>query len=198
MATKTKGGEKEQRTNPARWLKAAWHPLQVRALTILTERVASPKEIAADVGEPVVSTVAYHVRELEKRGLIELVRTEQRRGATEHFYKAVVRPMLDTGKWPKAKREKASALAMQLFLQDVAGAMEAGTFDEYRERHLSRAPLTLDRQGFLDLAAAQDDLLERALEIQAESDQRRAESQEPGQRVTGFMATFTMPPVETV
>ena len=159
MATKA-----QKKTNPARWLKAAWHPLQVQALTILTERVASPKEIAATVGEPVVSTVAYHVNELKKRGLIELVNTAQRRGATEHFYKAVVRPMLDTGEWPKAKREKASALAMQLFLQDVTAGMEAHTFDEYPQRHLSRAPLNLDEQGFLDLAEAQDELRLAAIE----------------------------------
>lgn len=177
-----------------RWLKASWHQTQIQALIIFTERVASPKEVAAEIGEPVVSRVAYHVNELLKRGLIEPVGTESRRGATEHFYKAKVRPAFATEEWEQPEREEASKMAFQLFLQDVSLAMEAQTFDERKERHLSRSPLCLDHQGFLDLVAEQDRLLRRTLEIQAESDARRLETGEEGTRVSSLMATFTMPP----
>ena len=36
-------------------------------------------------------SVSYHVRALHKLGAIRLVRTRQRRGATEHFYTTAVR-----------------------------------------------------------------------------------------------------------
>ena len=36
-------------------------------------------------GEP-LGNVSYHVRQLEKAGLIELVAVKQRRGALEHYY----------------------------------------------------------------------------------------------------------------
>lgn len=191
MATRT--GSRTQNGSRPRWLKTNWHPVQVQALTILTERVASPKQIAEKIGEPLVRNVSYHVRELEKAGLVELVFTKPRRGATEHFFKATVRPSYDSENWTKAEREEVSKLILQLFLHDVAIATEAETFDVEPERHMSRAPLCLDRQGWLDLVAEQDRLLDRSLEIQAESDERRTGSGEDGKRVTALMASFTMP-----
>jgi DNA-binding transcriptional ArsR family regulator len=188
------GGSAIKPEASSRWLKAMWHPTRVRALTILTERVASPKEIAAEIGEPVVGNVSHHVNALAEDGLVELVDTKQRRGATEHFYRGTVLPAYASEEWEQSEREEVSKLILQLFLHDVSEAVEAKTFDTHPERHLSRSPLFLDRQGFLDLAADQDRACERAQEIQAESDARRLESGEEGSRVIGMMASFTMPP----
>ena len=44
---------------------AVAHPLRIEALSILTERAASPKELAAELGLP-VGNISYHVRELER------------------------------------------------------------------------------------------------------------------------------------
>src|SRR3954453_18140561 len=71
----------------AQLIKAAGHPVRARALSIMAFKPSSPKEIADALGLP-VANVAYHVRELEKAGLIELVEKRKRRGATEHFYLA--------------------------------------------------------------------------------------------------------------
>jgi DNA-binding transcriptional ArsR family regulator len=59
----------------------------VRALAILTEREASPSELAEELGEP-LGNVSYHVRLLHELGLIDLVGTTPRRGAIEHHYRA--------------------------------------------------------------------------------------------------------------
>lgn len=67
------------------------HPLRARALAILDERVASPKELALELGAP-LGVIAYHVRVLGSLELIELVDQTQRRGAVEHRYTAVPRP----------------------------------------------------------------------------------------------------------
>lgn len=50
----------------------------------------SPRELAARLGEQ-LSALSYHVRVLAECEAIELVRTEQIRGSTQHFYRAVVR-----------------------------------------------------------------------------------------------------------
>lgn len=47
---------------------------------------AGPKELAKQLGLP-LPNVAYHVTILRDAGLIELVRTEPRRGAVAHFYR---------------------------------------------------------------------------------------------------------------
>jgi len=74
-----------------RLIKALGHPVRVRALEVLSERVASPSELAKELREP-LGNVAYHVKILEENDAIELVRTAPVRGALEHFYRANIRP----------------------------------------------------------------------------------------------------------
>jgi DNA-binding transcriptional ArsR family regulator len=76
------------------------HPVRVRALAVLNQRVASPSELAAEQEAP-VGDVAYHVRVLRELGMIQLVSTRQVRGATQHFYRSVDQPHLDDELWGK-------------------------------------------------------------------------------------------------
>lgn len=68
------------------------HPLRVSILEVLSlddgGRTLSPKELSQELQAP-LSTVNYHVTELRKSGLLEIVGEEQVRGAIEHFYRAV-------------------------------------------------------------------------------------------------------------
>ncbi len=174
-------------------------------MTILTERVASPAAIAQTINldtnlaiEP--GLVSYHVKALVKAGLVELVRTSQVRGATEHFYRAVQRPLLYTGEWtalPGEDRRVLSELAMSLVVHDVVRAFDAGTFDSRLDRYLTRLPMNLDEQGWEDLSKAQDEMLQRAFDIQAESNERRRESDKPAIRAISVMTTFEAAPAET-
>jgi DNA-binding transcriptional ArsR family regulator len=84
------GAESSKEANlDRRLIKALGHPIRVRALEILNARVASPSELAKELGEP-LGNVAYHVKILEENDAIELVRTAPVRGALEHFYRASV------------------------------------------------------------------------------------------------------------
>ena len=68
------------------------HPLRPQILDVLVRRgEASPNEIATELGVP-LGTLSYHTRLLRDHGWIELVREVPRRGAVEHFYRAVVQP----------------------------------------------------------------------------------------------------------
>src|SRR3954454_4021688 len=76
---------------PVNWellARATAHPLRVSILEILGidgGRVLSPSDLSRELQIP-LSNTNYHVTELAKSGLIELVRERQVRGATEHFY----------------------------------------------------------------------------------------------------------------
>jgi DNA-binding transcriptional ArsR family regulator len=69
--------------------RATAHPLRVSILEILSldgGRTLSPTDLSRELQIP-LSNTNYHVTELAKAGLIELVRQRQVRGATEHFYR---------------------------------------------------------------------------------------------------------------
>jgi DNA-binding transcriptional ArsR family regulator len=66
--------------------KALSNELRAKALTLISEGIASPKLIAAELDLD-LRNVAYHVRVLKRLGCIELVETEKRRGAVEHLYR---------------------------------------------------------------------------------------------------------------
>jgi DNA-binding transcriptional ArsR family regulator len=77
---------------PVNWeqlARATAHPLRVSVLEILGidgRRSLSPTELSRELQIP-LSNTNYHVTELAKAGLIELVHQRQVRGATEHFYR---------------------------------------------------------------------------------------------------------------
>ena len=77
---------------PVNWerlARATAHSLRISILEILGidgGRVLSPSDLSRELQIP-LSNTNYHVTELAKAGLIELVRERQVRGATEHFYR---------------------------------------------------------------------------------------------------------------
>src|SRR3954463_5106013 len=86
------GRPRENRSIPVNWerlARATAHPLRVSILEILgidNGRVLSPSDLSRELQIP-LSNTNYHVTELAKSNLIELVRERQVRGATEHFYR---------------------------------------------------------------------------------------------------------------
>lgn len=162
--------------------KAFAHPLRVQILIILNERVASPNLLAQELDQS-LNLVAYHVRVLEKYDCIELVDTKQRRGATEHFYRATRRQFLSDSEWarmPESLRPGLSGAMLKSVFDDIEEAMTQGTLDEVEDRHLSRTPMVVDKQGWADVAALLSETLDRVLEIQAEASERLANSEETG------------------
>ena len=71
---------------------ALGHPMRRQILRemIDTSGEISPRELAARLSEQ-LSALSYHVRVLAECRAVELVRTEQIRGSTQHFYRAVVK-----------------------------------------------------------------------------------------------------------
>lgn len=157
-----------------RLAKALSHPMRTRILAILNERVASPNEISEQIHER-LPNVSYHVRALQDLGCIELVSTAQRRGAIEHYYRAVVRPFFTDRDWrklPQSGRQAVSDVALQMIWEDVSDAISAGTFEARPDRHLSRTVLELDETGWKELTELLNHALDETEKIQARSAER--------------------------
>jgi DNA-binding transcriptional ArsR family regulator len=157
-----------------RLAKALSHPMRARILTILNERVASPNEISELIDER-LPNVSYHVRVLLDLGCVELVSTAQRRGAIEHYYRAVVRPFFTDRDWkklPRSGRQAISDVGLQMIWEDVSDAIKQGTFEKRSDRHLSRSALELDEAGWKELSELLAGLLEQAKRIESRSAER--------------------------
>src|SRR4051794_36119238 len=159
--------------------KALAHPLRVQLLALLNEGVASPNELAKKLNEP-LTNVSYHVRMLHDLGCIELVDTEPRRGALEHYYRAIMRPFFADRDWkklPKNTRGSISDATLQFVWDDAAEAIKSGLFDEREDRHLSRSVLCVDEQGWEQLNDLLVETLDQAMQIQADAAGRAAKEE---------------------
>jgi DNA-binding transcriptional ArsR family regulator len=178
----------------ARLLKAFTHPLRVAILARLDEEVLSPKELAREF-ETSLPVVSYHVRELERTGLIELVRTAPRRGAVQHWYRARVGEQLTEQDWAamsaRTRREVVS-VALARLEAAIASASEQGGLDR-ADVQLGRETLQLDEQGFEALAALVRGIRERLHEISTAATARLAAAQTEPLHATLSLMLFEGP-----
>ena len=154
--------------------KALAHPLRVRILTSLHKGISSPNQLAQELGEP-LGNVSYHVKTLLEFDCVELVKTEPRRGAVEHFYRATERAFFSDSDWekiPASARKGISGAVLEMIGQDSTEALVAGTIDARKDSHVSRTPLVLDEEGWTELNKLLGETLDRALKIQDEAGSR--------------------------
>src|SRR4051795_11684866 len=158
-----------------RLAKALSHPLRPRILQRLDEGgVASPNQLAEALGER-LGNVSYHVRILRGLGFVELVRTEPRRGALEHFYRATVRPWLDDEQWaalPRGFRARTLGRSLSEILEQAATASQEGGFDG-PETHVGHVVLALDAAGMTEVRALLTATLEAARQVAVKSASRQ-------------------------
>jgi DNA-binding transcriptional ArsR family regulator len=176
-------------------LKAISHPIRIEVLRILNTRVASPNELSRELGES-LSNVSYHFKDLRRDGCIELVDTQPRRGAVEHYYKAKVAPLHDDKSWAKltkTTRSDITAVTLRGAFGEAVRALNAGTFDARKDRHLSWLPMEVDEQGWQELVERQTEWLEEVERIKTEAAQRLAEEGKSGQPVVAAMMGFEAP-----
>ncbi|HXS34639.1 MAG TPA: winged helix-turn-helix domain-containing protein [Solirubrobacterales bacterium] len=167
------------------------HPLRTRILAILNERVSSPNQLSKELHEG-LSQVSYHVEKLKKLGLIEMVKTEPRRGAVEHFYRGVRQILVPRGAWKDLPSSILSGITAQIlenFFDDAQGSIEAGIFDD-PDSYAGWSPLILDREGFKRIDELANEFLEAIFDVQAEASGRLAESGKEGFSATVLLASF--------
>jgi DNA-binding transcriptional ArsR family regulator len=181
-------------------VKAYAHPLRIRILSLLDNRVASPSEIALELETP-LSNTSYHVRQLAALGLVELVDRAARRGAIEHYYTARVRPTITDEGWARlpeiVKRAHLGGI-IQTALAHVVSAAEAGGFDR-DDIHYSRTSGRLDAQAWAEIAAELNRSLARVEEIVAGSEKRVVAGEAlDWEEATVLMMLFSGPSAKTL
>ncbi len=159
-------------TDPA-IVKALAHPLRVSILSFLEQRTASPNEIAGELGVS-LGNVSYHVRQLEKLGLIKLIKETPRRGAVEHYYRLDVRPSISDEGWASAPgfvKEALSSAVIAEIGRQVSKAAQEGGF-EREDIHLSRLPLMVDDKGFQAVAREAERFVAKVRQIEQAAGKR--------------------------
>jgi DNA-binding transcriptional ArsR family regulator len=200
MATRTKSSTNRaksgkaaeaRREREALIVKAIANPLRQQILRILNERVASPKEISQELGLP-LPNVSYHTKILRDYECIELVRTEPRRGAVEHFYRAIERPMLTDDQWstlPLSARRALYGQTLGQIFEHVQAAAREGGFD-HDHAYVTWTALDLDEQGWEQMSELLTSTLDRASQISADSMARTAGDGEGGVRTEVALLHF--------
>jgi hypothetical protein len=182
--------ERQPEAIDQRLVRALAHPLRVQILEVLTERVASPTLIAAEL-ETGVSHVAYHTRTLDRCGCLELVETAQRRGATEHYYKAKPHAFIGDRVWrkvPRSVRSGVTAASLQTFMDKAVTALEAGTLDNREDTTFSWMPVHLDEEGWREVTVILGEATERVLAAQEAADKRALESSKDPRNISAVVA----------
>lgn len=156
-------------TDPA-LAKAYAHPLRVQILGLLENRVATPAQLATEMGAG-LSQTSYHVRQLRAFGLIKLVERRVKRGAVEHYYTATVRPTITDVGWsqvPKIVKRAMVGGAIAQAGKELAESADRGGLDR-DDMHFTRTRLTLTREGWKEVSRVLTDALERIDAIAATS-----------------------------
>lgn len=156
----------------------------------------SPSQFVEEVGGD-LAHISRCFRQLAQQNLIELVEERRgRRGGMLHVYRRIQRAHFDTPAWkrlPQALKEEFSNNILASYFARVAEALEANTFDEEGDRHLSWDLIHVDRRAWTEFVERLDELVAWTPELEAESAERMAESGEEPIPMTWGLAAFRSP-----
>jgi hypothetical protein len=181
------------------------HPMRVHILEVLNEGPKSPSQFVAEGLVPpdmyrdhqqALSLAAYHFRELEKAGCLEVIESIPRRGALEHVYRGLSRVYFTDEEFeqlPLADRRRLSRISFQGLIARTARAMQADTFDSRADRHLTWMPFGVDARGWEEMIATMTTCFGEIERIRHEAENRLAASGEEKTTVTFAMLGFESP-----
>jgi len=183
------------------------HPWRTRILEVLNERDMSVSQfvdggLIGDLdGQPrdrAISALAYHFRALREAGAIEVVEQNPRRGSTELVCRACARAYVPDEDWsrlPLHKRQAISRVMLDSFIARAESSVHQGIFDSRTDRHIAWLAMEVDEQGWSELAALLNGVLETVTAIHRESKQRLEASEEQPIRATWGQLHFESPPL---
>jgi len=185
---KRKPGEKQDPKELSlnqRLIKGLAHPLRVRILAYMNDREWSPNELSEELHEG-LSQISYHVKVLRDFEMIEMTRTMPRRGAVEHFYRAVERAYIP--RWmakliPRSGNEIIGSNILEAIEEDLIASVKSGKFYEREDTHASYTPVILDGLGCEEADEVAIRAIKEILKIQSKAANRRAEGKGDGEYI---------------
>jgi DNA-binding transcriptional ArsR family regulator len=176
-----------------RLVKALDHILRQHILLATVAGEVSPNELSKALDEG-LSQVSYHVKVLRDDcdGMIKETRTEPRRGAVEHYYRANAKTLFPAKAWRRLKKGLRAVVgagqASDLF-NDLAEALKAGKLQGAHD-HISRTPLILDAEGQRNVQAIAEHAAKEVENEQRATARRREKANGDGGEVVGY--TFAL------
>ena len=166
------------------------HEVGYSIYRVLTERPASATELAALLSQP-RSTVGDQLRKLIDSGLVECTGEETRRGTTERFYRAASPRWLDddvTAKLdPRQKRRTALRVAREAAAA-MSLALQSDLLDQRDDWCVGSSRITVDSQGWKELAEIHRHALEEVERVRDESaDRLDGDDDEPLRAISWLM-----------
>lgn len=125
-------------------LQALSDPLRLRLVQVFSREPLTPKQAAAQLGEP-VSKLYHHVTLLEGLGLIEVVKTKQVRGTTERYYSSIARHFAIDDLLLAGQLDRDKANTLQGLLDGILSSTRAQLRDSIAAGLL--APENIEREG---------------------------------------------------
>lgn len=168
---------------------ASHHRDRLDALSIFLERMASPKEIAKALRIE-LATASFHVTDLHEKGVIELVKTEPRRGAVEHFYRAVLTPEISDTEWqemPKASRREIAETALTAIVAEALSSLDHGCMDDDDDLYLLWVAAQLTPEGRREAYELQAEFHDRIEAIKARDQERQVAEEDLPVRLVAMM-----------
>jgi DNA-binding transcriptional ArsR family regulator len=170
---------------------AVGHRTRIEILAALHEGPESADGLAKIVRQR-LSTVTHHIEELLKDGSIEIAKSVTIRGnITQHYYRVVELPEFSDEEieaMSPDERQAMAALILQASMSEALASLWAGKMVDDPRVMLAWNRINLDQQGRDDFADEQARSWFQVKEIEAESANRLADSDEEG--VTYIVTTF--------
>jgi DNA-binding transcriptional ArsR family regulator len=176
---------KKEELSAQNLIRALNHPLRVRMLEVLSQQESSPKLLEGILGEK-LQNVSYHARVLHKCGCVELTRVEQKRGAVEHFYRALPEAYIGHRLWrdvPNVLKGSVILASLKGFTDKLIAALKAGAADK-EETSLSATTFSLDAAGREEAAGVVRDAFSK---LEAIDNRSRRRAVKGGSGLTPFM-----------
>ncbi|MGH3430492.1 MAG: ArsR/SmtB family transcription factor [Mycobacteriales bacterium] len=173
-----------------RLVKGLSHVLRQHILLATVQGEVSPNELSKALDEG-LSQVSYHVKVLRDDcdGMIEETRTEPRRGAVEHYYRASAKTLFPAKTWRRLRKGLRAVVgagqASDLF-NDLADALKAGKLQGGHD-HIARTPLVLDAKGQGNVKA----IAQRATREVEDAQQAAAKRMEKANGDSGEVVGYT-------
>ncbi|HYH52943.1 MAG TPA: winged helix-turn-helix domain-containing protein [Solirubrobacterales bacterium] len=178
-------------------IEALSHELRLMIAMVLSVRPASSGEIAEELGEP-ADKIRYQLRKLRDAGLVAVSEERHRRGVVERIYVACADKMdfrfEEVLSVPLEVRSRLALTLLRVIFRTSLHSLSQGELVGEERTLLSLVPMRVDLRGWEELTQLHRDMLDRTLQLKAESDLRLEASGDPSISAASALLWLRNPP----